>query len=117
MATGNHLLPLSLDSSQLLPVEAVFLSTGTYWKRGNELFVCWKQYWKLLLKLGKSIFKDKPYSCQWTPIFFNFFRDFLKWKQLFRIAETCVSISFIQLVQTDFLPSGNGTFWSGLFFC
>ena len=45
MATGNHLLPLSLDSSQLLPVEAVFLSTGTYWKRGNEFFVCWKQYY------------------------------------------------------------------------
>ena len=93
MATGNHLLPLSLDSSQLLPVEAVFLSTGTYWKRGNELFVCWKQYWKLLLKLGKSIFKDKPYSCQWTPIFFNFFQRFFKVEAAFSYSgNVCLNI-------------------------
>ena len=37
---------------------------------------------------GKSIFKDKPYSCQWTSIFFDSFIDFWKWKQLFRIVET-----------------------------
>ena len=42
--------------------------------------------------------------------FFQFFRYFLKWKQLFRIVETYFSIFFTWLVQTDFLPSGNSIF-------
>ena len=55
-------------------------------KCGNEVFICflsivlfWVFYckWKLLLKLGESqFFKDKPYSCQWTPIFSIFQRFF-----------------------------------------
>ena len=42
--------------------------------------------------------------------FFQFFRYFLKWKQLFRIVETYFSIFFTWLVQIDFLPSGNSIF-------
>ena len=42
--------------------------------------------------------------------FAQFFRFFLKWKQLFRIVETYFSILFTWLVQTDFLPSGNSIF-------
>ena len=45
--------------------------------------------------------------------FFNFFRDFLKWKQLFCIAETYFSVSF--KCEMGFLPSGNSIFWSVLF--
>ena len=46
--------------------------------------------------------------------FFQFFRDLLKWKQLFCIVETYFSIFFSRLVQTDILPSGNSIFWSVL---
>ena len=68
------------------------------------------------MKLEGSLFlKDEPHSCLWTPIFFNFFRGFLKWKQLFVIAETYFSISFTRLAQMDFLPSGNSIFCSVLF--
>ena len=42
--------------------------------------------------------------------FFQFFRYFLKWKQLFRIVETYFSIFFTWPVQTDFLPSRNSIF-------
>ena len=42
--------------------------------------------------------------------FFQFFRYFLKWKQLFRIVETYFLIFFTWLVQMDFLPSGNSIF-------
>ena len=88
------------------PVEAVFHLTRTCWKRGKEVFIiffvsCFIPSFflerKLLLKLGGSQFlKDKPYSCQWTSIF-QFFRDFSKWKQLFRIVKTFFSIFFTRL--------------------
>ena len=42
--------------------------------------------------------------------FFQFFRYFLKWKQLFRIVETYFSIFFTWLVQTDFRLSGSSIF-------
>ena len=62
------------------------------------------------MKLGGiEFFKDEPNSCQWTTIF-QFFRYFLKWKQLFGIVETYFSIFFSWPVQTDFLPSGNSIF-------
>ena len=63
-----------LDSSQFPPVEAVFNLTGTYWKHGNEVFICFLSVVlfrvffckrKLLLKLGGSqFFKDEPYYYQ-----------------------------------------------------
>ena len=66
-------------SSQLLPVEAVYSSTGAYFSVNpsfptstNELFVYWKHYCFILRFFllaetvfeikGKSIFKDEPYS-------------------------------------------------------
>ena len=65
--------PIFLDSSQLLPVEAVFHLTRTYWERGNEVFISFLSIvlfrdffskWKLLLKLGRSqVFKGEPHSC------------------------------------------------------
>ena len=42
--------------------------------------------------------------------FFQFFRYFLKQKQLFRIVETYFSIFLTWPVQTDFLPSRNSIF-------
>ena len=52
---------------------------------------------------GKSIFKEEPLDT-------NFFRNLLKQRQLFRIVATYFSISFIQLVETDFVPSRNNIF-------
>ena len=42
--SGNHGFSIFLDSSQLLPVEAVSHLTRTYWKRGNEAFVSFFVY-------------------------------------------------------------------------
>ena len=39
-ASGNHFFSIFLDSSQLIPMEAVFHLTRRYWKRGNEVFIC-----------------------------------------------------------------------------
>ena len=64
----NQFFFIFLDSSQLLPVEAVFHLTRTCWKRGNEVFICFFYIvlfrvffckWKLLLKLGGSKFFNK----------------------------------------------------------
>ena len=116
------------------PVEAVFSSTGTYFSANPSFrlvktssFVYWKQYFLipsffLLMEnitetWGKSNFKDEPYSCYWTPIFFDFFRYFLKWKPCFRIVKAYFSISFIRQVQTNFLPTETVFFWSELFCC
>ena len=57
-----------------------------------------------LLKLGEVHFERRT---TFLLVETNFIRYFLKWKQLFRIAETYFSISFTQLLQMDFLPSGN----------
>ena len=79
LANRNLFLFFS-DSSQLLPVEAVYSSTGAYFSVNpsfptstNELFVYWKHYCFILRLFllaetvfeikGKSIFKDEPYSC------------------------------------------------------
>ena len=59
---------------------------------------------------GKSIFFFLTIFLLVYTIFFNFFRGFLKWKQLFIIAKTYFSISFTRLEQMDFLPSGNNIF-------
>ena len=92
LAIGNLFL---FFQNKLLPVKAVYSSTGAYFSVNpsfptstNELFVYWKHYCFILRLFllaetvfeikGKSIFKDEPYSCYSTPIFFNFFRYFLK---------------------------------------
>ena len=69
-------------------MEAVFHLTGTYWKRGNEVFIwfflsivsfrVFLYKWKLLLKLsGSQFFKDKSYSTTGHQ-FFQFFQRLLK---------------------------------------
>ena len=58
---------------------------------------------------GQLIFKEEPLDT-------NFFRNFLKWRQLFLIVATYFSISFIQLVETDFAPSGNSIFLGQSYF-
>ena len=72
----------------------VFSVSGNYyWNQGLLLQYYYNQLF--LLKLTEvDFFKDIPYSCYWTPIFSIFFRYFLKQKQLFRIVETYLSISF-----------------------
>ena len=90
----------------------IFFSQSSIPASENEFFVYWKQCFFiprffLLMKniteiCGKSNFKDEPYSCKWTPIFFNFFRYFLKRKPCFRIVKVYFSISLIRLGQTNF---------------
>ena len=89
---------------ELLPVEVVYFLTKAYFSVNpsyrsveTSFFVYWKQYFFILrffllaeTIIGirrKSIFKDEPYSCQWTPMFFDFFRYFLKWKQFLSIFQ------------------------------
>ena len=93
----------------------IFFSQFFILASGNEFFLCWEQYcfipsffcyWTLLLKLGESQFSKTNHILASEHKFFNF----LKWKQLFWKVETSFSISFIQLVQTDFLPRGNSIF-------
>ena len=121
------------DNSQLLPVETVHSSFGTCFSanpssRGNEFFVYWKQYcfipsffcqWKLLLKFVGSQFLKMKYSW-WKPIFsiFSEILGFFKVEATFPYSGNAFfNKSFIQLVETDFLSSGNSVFWSELFFC
>ena len=64
----------------------VFFSQTSIPASENKFFVYWKQYFLipsffLLMEnnteiWGKSNFKDEPYSCTWTPIFFNFIQIF-----------------------------------------
>ena len=58
-----------LDSSQLLPVEAVFPSTQTYWKRENEFFC--------LLETGGSQLLRANHISASGHQFFRFFQRFL----------------------------------------
>ena len=58
---------------------------------------------------GKSIFKEEPLDT-------NFFRNLLKQRQLFRIVATYFSISFIQLVKQDLVPSRNNIFFGQSYF-
>ena len=83
---------------ELLPVEIVYFLTKAYFSVNlsyrpvqTSFFVYCKQYFFILrffllaetiIRIRrKSIFKDEPYSCKWTPIFKKFFREFLKWKE------------------------------------
>ena len=97
-------------------MEAVFHLTRTYWKRGNEIFICFLSIvlfriffckWKLLLKLrGSQSFKDEPYSCQWTLIF-SIFQRFFKVEAAFPYGGNVFFNILYPASETDFLPSGN----------
>ena len=104
----------------------IFFSQSFIPASENEFFVYWKQCFFipsffLLMEnnteiWGKSNFKEEPYSCTSTPIFFNFFRYFLKWKPCFRIIKAYFSISFIRLVQTNFLSTETVFFFGQSYF-
>ena len=92
----------------------IFFSQSSIPASENEFFFYWKQCYfipsfflpmKNITEIcGKSNFKDEPYSCKWTPIFFNFFRYFWKRKPCFRIVKAYFSISLTRLGQTNFPP-------------
>ena len=60
---------------------------------------------------GKSIFKEEPLDT-------NFFRNFFEQQQLFCRVAMHFSVSFIQLLEKDFLRNEDSIFfWSELFCC
>ena len=103
----------------------IFFSQSFILASENDFFFYWKQCFfipRLFMLLennieiwGKSNFNDEPNSCTWTPIFFNFFRYFLKWKPCFCIVKAYFFIFFIRVVQTNFLPAETVFFYSELF--
>ena len=122
------------DSSQLLPLEVVFSSAGTYFlanlsfrlvktsslPTGNSIFLFQVFFckWEILLKFGGIHFLKTNHTAASGHHFFPiFFRYFLKWKPCFRILKAYSSISFTRLVQTNFLPTETVLFWSELFCC
>ena len=122
LACLNHFLPFSQTAVNCCQWKQFFSSTGTYFLANpsfrqvkTSFFVYGKQCFFIpsifLLKKniaeiwGKSNFKDEPYYCQWTPIFFHFFRYFLKWKPCFCLVKAYFSISYIWLVQMNFLAT------------
>ena len=62
------------------------------------------------MKLVESLFLRTNHAPASGHLFFRFFQKFSKEKQFFRIANIYFSISFIRLVQTDFLLSGKSIF-------
>ena len=115
---------------ELLPVEVVYFLTKAYFSVNpsyrsveTSFFVYWKHYFFILrffllveTIIGirrKLIFKDEPYSCQWTPIFFNFFRYFLKWKQFLCIFQQIL----FPTRRNRFSVQWKQFFLSELFFC
>ena len=124
LASGNHFLPFSQIAANCCHGSSFFFNWNIFFSQSfiptseKELFVDWSiflfQAFFLLIEniteiWGKSNFKE------WTPMFFDFFRYFLKWKPCFCIVEAYFSIFFIRVVQTDFLPTETLFFWSKLF--
>ena len=90
----------------------IFFSRTFIPASGNEFFVYWKQYcfirsFFLLVETttetwGKSLVKDEIYSCQWTPVFSIFSEASFPYN-----GNAFFNKSFIRLVETFFLCSGN----------
>ena len=127
LASGNSFLPFSQTAVNCCQWKQFFLQLEHFFVICLQ-FICLLEtvflYSKFLLLienitkiLGKSDFKDEPYSCKWTSFFFDSFRYSLKLKPCFRIVKTYFSIFFIQLMQTSFLPAEKVLFWLGLFCC
>ena len=125
-ASGNQFFPLSQTAFNCYQKKAVFHLARTYWKRGNEVFICFLSIvlfrdffckWKLLLKLRRSqFFKDEPYSCQQTPIF-SIIQRFFK-------VEAALPYSgnlFFNILHTagtnGYSAQWKQYFWSVLFYC
>ena len=73
---------------------------------GHQFFSIFSDFFFFFLYFYISIF---------FFLYFSIFLYFLKWKSCFRILEAYFSISFIWLVQTNFLPTETVFFWSELF--
>ena len=116
LASGNRFL-LVRDFGHFLGHQSTaaggssFPLSGTYWKSGNKFFAFWKQYcfipsFFLLVEYyysnGEEVnFYRRTRFLLVVADFFEFFRDFLKWKQLFSIVKTY----FQQIL---YPASGNG---------
>ena len=59
LVSGNHFLPFFSDSSQLLPVKAVFSSTGAYFSASPSLRLVKTSF----LSTGNSIFSFQEFFC------------------------------------------------------
>ena len=85
--------------------------------------------WKPLLKLGRTNFKRKTFSCKWKPfsstflpeqavfpyrgnVFFQWMRHFELWKRIFWLVQTIFCIFFERLLSEKafFLSSANKSF-------
>ena len=62
------------------------------------------------MKLVESLFLRTNHAPASGHLFFRFFQKFSKKKQFFRTVNMYFSMSFIRLVQTDFLLSGKSIF-------
>ena len=103
----------------------IFFSQSFILASGNEFFclletlLCCSEFILLLETIieirEKTVFKDEPYSCKWTPIFWNFQRSFKVGAAFWCSRNIFFNKSFIRVAETDFLSSGNSTFWSELF--
>ena len=69
------------------------------------------------MKLGESLFLRTDDASANRHLFCRFFQRFSKEKQFFSIVETHFSISFMRLMQTDFLLSRKCIFLVRLFCC
>ena len=116
---NENFFSIVLDSSKLLPVEAVFHLTITYWKRFitfnyNILKTFYFKFFSVsgiyYLNYGEVNFLKTKHILASEHQFFKFWENFLKWKQLSRIVEKYFWMFLTQLAQKDFLPSGNGIY-------
>ena len=94
------------------PAKMSFLSTG------NIIFLF--QVFFLLMEniteiWGKSNFKDVPYSCCWTPTFFQFFQIFFK-VQAVLLYSGSVFFNILYLANSNGFSACENTIW-WLFCC
>ena len=124
LANGNQLLPFFQKEVNCCQWKQFLLqldnSQSSIRDSGNDFFVYQKHYcviasFSLLVETiievrWKSVFKDEPYSCQRTPIF-KIFQRFFKVGATFSYSGNIFfNKSFIRLVETDLLSSGNSAF-------
>ena len=132
LASGNHFLPFSQTAANCCQWKFFFFNWNIFFSQSfiaaseNEFFVYWKQNFLIpsffllmenITEIGESQILKTNHIPASGHHFFYFFKYFLKWKPCFRIVKAYFSISFIWLVQTNFLPSETVFFWSELFCC
>ena len=132
LASRKNYLAFSKIAVKCCQWKQFFPSTESYFPANASFrllkmcfFICRKHYsflfrvFFLLMKtideIRESLFLRTNYTPSSGHLFFQFFQRFLKKKQFFRIMETYFSISFIWLVQTNFLLSGKVFFGRSYF--